>query len=169
MKKYKSKKNSYLEGEILSISNYIQILGLISDEIKDYRAEFNLTQKDLAEVLDVNQAMVSKLEKGLYNPSIKFLTKLWNTLDTKSYNVASSMINKISNIVKESYELKYNNSRYENVTMIRKYDLSSNINIEEDFEYSNMGISFNKEIEVRDYKNYRDEYSYDYSKLVSNM
>lgn len=39
----------------------------------NYRAQHNLTQKDLAKKLKITQAMISKLESGDYNPTVKML------------------------------------------------------------------------------------------------
>lgn len=59
----------------------IDILADIAGEVTLYRIDNNLTQQDLAEKLDVTQAMISKLESGEYNPSIEFLFKLAKKMD----------------------------------------------------------------------------------------
>lgn len=48
-----------------------------------YRVNNNLTQKDLAEKLGITQAMVSKLESGDYNPTVKMLFEIAQKLDWK--------------------------------------------------------------------------------------
>ena len=55
----------------------------IASEFINYRAEHHLSQKDLAEKLHVSQSMVSKLESGGYDPSVRFLAEVaqklsWN-------------------------------------------------------------------------------------------
>lgn len=55
----------------------------ISTKIFDYRMEKGLSQKQLAEILGITQAMVSKLESGEYNPTVEQLWKVskklgWN-------------------------------------------------------------------------------------------
>lgn len=55
----------------------------ISTKISDYRMEKGLSQKQLAEILGITQAMVSKLESGEYNPTVEQLWKVstklgWN-------------------------------------------------------------------------------------------
>ena len=52
------------------------ILVDIACKIINYRLDNDMTQKDLADKLDITQAMVSKLESGEYNPSIEFLFKI---------------------------------------------------------------------------------------------
>ena len=55
----------------------------ISCEFIKYRMNNNLTQKDLAEKLGITQAMVSKLESGDYNPTVKMLFEIAQKLDWK--------------------------------------------------------------------------------------
>jgi DNA-binding XRE family transcriptional regulator len=45
------------------------------------RKEKNLTQKQLAEMTGIQQAHISKLETGSYNPSLKFLKRIAKGLD----------------------------------------------------------------------------------------
>ena len=49
--------------------------------IIDARAAQNLTQKELAERTGINQADISKLERGTRNPSIRLLQRLADGLD----------------------------------------------------------------------------------------
>lgn len=55
----------------------------IACKIINYRIDNDMTQEDLANVLDITQAMVSKLESGEYNPSIGFLFKISQKLNWK--------------------------------------------------------------------------------------
>lgn len=59
------------------------ILYDISMAIFNYRMENELSQKDLANILGVTQAMVSKLESGQYNPSVEQLWKISKSLNLK--------------------------------------------------------------------------------------
>lgn len=59
------------------------ILYDISMRIFNYRTENNLSQKELANKLEVTQAMVSKLESGQYNPSIEQLWKISKKINLK--------------------------------------------------------------------------------------
>jgi len=59
------------------------ILYEISMKIYEFRIKNDLTQKQLAEKLEIKQSMVSKLESGQYNPTIEQLWKIskkigWN-------------------------------------------------------------------------------------------
>lgn len=58
------------------LKNEMELDSLLVDlacSIINYRIDNNITQKDLAEKLDISQAMVSKIESGDYNPSVGFL------------------------------------------------------------------------------------------------
>lgn len=57
------------------------ILVDIACKIINYRLDHNMTQKDLADKLDITQEAVLKLESGEYNPSIEFLFKISKKLD----------------------------------------------------------------------------------------
>lgn len=58
------------------MKNQIELEGILVDiagNIINYRIDNGLTQKGLAEKLNISQAMVSKVESGDYNPSVEFL------------------------------------------------------------------------------------------------
>lgn len=59
------------------------ILGKISGKIINYRVENELKQSELASILEVSQAMVSKMESGEYNFTVKQLVNLCETLNWK--------------------------------------------------------------------------------------
>jgi putative transcriptional regulator len=42
----------------------------LKNRIKEFRDQFNLTQDELAEKVDVSRQTIISLEKGKYNPSI---------------------------------------------------------------------------------------------------
>ena len=42
----------------------------------DGRSELNISQQDLARRTGINQAYISRLESGNYNPSLKFLKRV---------------------------------------------------------------------------------------------
>jgi len=59
------------------------ILVDISSKLINYRVNNRLNQKELANRLEVSQAMVSKLESGDYNPTVGQLWKISKKLDWK--------------------------------------------------------------------------------------
>lgn len=49
--------------------------------IKTYREHENMKQEELAELVDVRRETINRLEKGLYNPSLKLamdIAKVFN-------------------------------------------------------------------------------------------
>ena len=52
-------------------------------QIKEKRIDSGLTQAELAEKIGIDQSDLSKLEKGLLNPSIKLVRRVANGLDLK--------------------------------------------------------------------------------------
>jgi len=57
------------------------ILVGISLKFLNYRINNNMTQTKLAQILDISQAMVSKLESGEYNPTIEQLWRISKKLN----------------------------------------------------------------------------------------
>ncbi|MDP1974473.1 MAG: helix-turn-helix transcriptional regulator, partial [Alphaproteobacteria bacterium] len=47
------------------------------------RIEKGLTQKELAQKIGTKQSAISRLESGVYNPSLSFLQKVGEALDVK--------------------------------------------------------------------------------------
>jgi len=48
----------------------------VKNYVKEKRMEYNMTQDDLSEKLDVSRQTIISLEKGRYNPSINLAFKL---------------------------------------------------------------------------------------------
>lgn len=59
------------------------ILVDIACQFINYRLDNNLTQKDLANLLHISQSMVSKLESGEYNPTVRLLAEIAQKLSWK--------------------------------------------------------------------------------------
>ena len=75
---------------------YNEMLLTISKQIIEYRRKNNLTQRQFAELVGCTQVMVSKLEKGNYNPTLKFINELsWKI--SNSIDFFTSTMNKIIN------------------------------------------------------------------------
>ena len=51
--------------------------------IIEKRLEKNLSQKELAEKMNTKQSAISRLESGSYNPSLSFIQKVAEALDSK--------------------------------------------------------------------------------------
>ena len=88
--------------KIDDVLEYEQILLSVSKMIIKYRKDNKLTQEDLAKTLKVNQVMISKLERGNYNPTLKFLYRMSKTL-TKS---SDFLINILKDIITSLYKSK---------------------------------------------------------------
>ena len=93
------------------------ILYDLSVKLVEFRFERDLKQKDLAKILDVSQAMVSKLESGEYNPTVELLWKISKKIDFEFRIVfkSNSTIQKTvsqwksnRNLVKTDYDLTSN-------------------------------------------------------------
>lgn len=102
-------KNTKIDGdtsEIDEILEYEEILFEISKSLVNYRKENNLTQKQLAEILDVKQVMISKLESGNYNPTFKLLHRISRKL-TNSTEMFIDTLNSVIEALNQMYELGY--------------------------------------------------------------
>lgn len=65
----------------------------IASEFVKYRAVKSISQKELAGILEISQAMVSKLESGDYNPTVKFLFEISKKLNWDfSVNINSNIV-----------------------------------------------------------------------------
>lgn len=50
--------------------------------IKEYRARYNMSQSDLAGLVDVRRETIGNLEKGRYNPSLKLAMDIARIFET---------------------------------------------------------------------------------------
>ncbi|MHA1968529.1 MAG: helix-turn-helix transcriptional regulator [Candidatus Hodarchaeales archaeon] len=55
--------------------------------IKEFRARYNLTQKDLANKVGVRRETIVFLEKGKYNPSLKLAYNIAQVFETSIENI----------------------------------------------------------------------------------
>ena len=117
----KDNKEHKVDKELLKEIEYNEILFIISKELVNYRDENQLKQEDLAKKLNVSQVMVSKMESGKYNYTIKTLVNLWNSLSTEKINFGARLLNKIINKIVKNY----NSIRVE----------LSKSNVDEEFDY----------------------------------
>lgn len=131
----------HVDKKFQSELEYIEILYIISTNIENYRKKYNMSQKQLAEKLDITQEMVSKLESGKSNISVKKLVEIWNKLSNKEYDFASKLLNQISIKSKENYNRIYcNNYRY--------YTFAVYTNNTEDISARTQKVVYNKQYKI---------------------
>ena len=85
-----------------TVLEYEQILLSISKTIMNYRTTHKLTQEELAKDLNVNQVMISKLERGRYNPTVKLLYNI----SRKLTNSSDLFIDTLKDIITNLYKTK---------------------------------------------------------------
>ena len=103
--------------KIDEILEYEEILFEISESLKKYRKENNLTQKQLAKTLEFDQVMISKLESGNYNPTFKQLHKISRKLTNSAdlfIKVLENIIDNISHMYKLDYSVTVKDKKYTN-------------------------------------------------------
>lgn len=54
----------------------------LQTKIKEYRAKFNMSQSELAELTGVRRETIIRLEKGQYNPSLKLAMDIAHVFGT---------------------------------------------------------------------------------------
>lgn len=129
-----SKKEIKENPEIDSIIEKEEILYTISEFIIKYREENEITQKELAEKLKVNQSMIAKLESGNYNATFNMIHEISRKLSNSSeifIKILENMIKAVKNVTEKSYINENKPSQYiysqkNNVVQFQKY---SNKNI----------------------------------------
>lgn len=104
----------FFEQENNEFKREMEISNLLVDiacEFIKYRDKNGLTQKDLAEKLQITQAMVSKLESGDYNPTIKMLFEMAQKLSW-SFKLEFNEVSRKYNYEYEVQEELEQNSEY---------------------------------------------------------
>jgi DNA-binding XRE family transcriptional regulator len=92
--------------QIDEIIEYEEILLSISNSIIEYRKEHDLTQNELAKKLGVKQVMISKLERGNYNPTFKLIHNISRKL-VSSADFFCDILNNIVSSINEIYTANY--------------------------------------------------------------
>ena len=130
----------HVDKKFQSELDYIEILYIISTNIENYRKKYNMSQKQLAEKLEITQEMVSKLESGKSNISVKKMVEIWNKLSNKEYDFASKLLNQISIKSKENYNRTYCNNYY--------YTFTVYTNNTEDISTQKQKVVYNKQYKM---------------------
>lgn len=103
--------SSFFEKETDEFKKEMEISDLLVDiacEFLKYRAENEMTQKDLAQELNMTQAMVSKLESGDYNPTVKMLYEIAQKLSWNFKIELNSMCRKYNYLYEGKGKLTFN-------------------------------------------------------------
>lgn len=96
----------------------------IGNKIKEYRELNKMTQKDIAEILEVEPGTISKYESGMIEPNIESLKRLAETFnitvdelikDEEKFNV--SKIN-VLEVLREQKEMGLKGNLYHNTQIM---------------------------------------------------
>lgn len=98
--------NSKIDYNLLKDMEYVDILFVISKKLVQYSDENHLKQEDLAKKIGVSQVMVSKMESGSYNFTVKSLVNLCNKLSDKNKNFGKELLDEIQNVIDKNSNFK---------------------------------------------------------------
>jgi transcriptional regulator with XRE-family HTH domain len=73
------KKDPEVLKEVERLEPFYQII----DQLLSLRIEKNLTQRELAALINTTQSCIARLESGNYNPTLRFLQKIADACDKK--------------------------------------------------------------------------------------
>ncbi len=97
---------------------YKKLLSRIGSKIYTYRKENKYSQKDLGELLNVSQAMISKYESGNYNFSIKKLYELSHLMNF-SVNIRKPLFSNNSyRLIESKFKIKTLVTQYDEVKIL---------------------------------------------------
>ena len=101
----------------------------IGNKIKQYREENKMTQKDIAEILEVEAGTISKYESGKIEPNIESLKRLAETFhitvdELLKENEEKFDVSKINvlEVLREQKEMKLKGNLYHNTQVIFAYN-----------------------------------------------
>ena len=102
---------------------------MLGDKIKLYRENKKMTQKEVADILNVSSATISKYESGTLEPNIESLKRLAELFDIsvdellndEEYKFDISKIN-VLDILREQKEMKLKGNLYHNTQIIFAYN-----------------------------------------------
>lgn len=102
---------------------------MLGEKIKSYRESKNMTQNEIADILGVKSATVSKYESGTLEPNIESLKKLAEMFEVSVDELLNDEqdrfdISKINvlNILREQKEMKLKGNLYHNTQIIFAYN-----------------------------------------------
>ncbi|MBO4293317.1 MAG: Fic family protein [Clostridia bacterium] len=101
---------------------------MLGDKIKSYRESKKMTQNEVADIIGVSSATISKYEKGTLEPNIESLKKLSELFEisvddliNEEEKIDVSKIN-VLDILKEQKEMKLKGNLYHNTQIIFAYN-----------------------------------------------
>ena len=101
----------------------------IGKKIKKYREENNMTQRDIAEILDVEPGTISKYENDMIEPNIESLKRLAETFNITIDELLKNEEDKfdvskidVLKILREQKEMKLKGNLYHNTQVIFAYN-----------------------------------------------
>lgn len=112
------KATNTIDSELLNKIEYNDILFSLAKTLLDYRKYYNFVQKTIADKLECSQEMISKIESGKYNVSIKSIVDMWSKLSTKDYNFAEKLLNNMLEKANENYDIRFNYDTYKTSDII---------------------------------------------------
>lgn len=83
LKSFREVIDNLVEDDNKTLDYFFDINYDISELLVNYRIEHNMTQKQLAKVLDVSQVMISKYENGNYNFTLMKICEICEALGYK--------------------------------------------------------------------------------------
>ena len=87
--------------------NEEELKSLFGKNVRNLRKKYKLTQENLAELIDIEPANVSKMENGTHFPSLRTLTRLINILGLDISNLFEPNFSKENkNLEKIMYDIK---------------------------------------------------------------
>lgn len=116
--KFLNANNRKIQNDVSDIEEILEreeLLYAISESIINYRKKNGLTQIELAKKLDVNQTMISKLEKGTYNPTFIKIQEICRKLTNSSdmfIEVLENIKRAIKKVTEKSYVLENKTQEY---------------------------------------------------------
>ncbi len=102
---------------------------MLGDKIKKYREKNNMTQKDIAEILEVEAGTVSKYESGMLEPNIESIKRLSKTFEITIDELLKDDDGKVDlseidiwKVLKEQKKMKLKGNLYHNTQVIFSYN-----------------------------------------------
>ena len=74
-------KDRYADGVVSKSA--VEVRSSVATQLKDTRLQLNMTQQTLAERAGTQKSNISRMESGMYNPSLDFLVKIADCMGKK--------------------------------------------------------------------------------------